>query len=363
MLKLVFSNLLQRPTRTCISILAVALGVALLLVSLGLSHGQLADTAERTKGMGGDFILQPSDASLLFALNSGSLPVKLQGVIEKVEGISAATPVLAKFLGDKFHLVFGIDKKSFLRVNSNLRFVDGEIFQVPQQAIVDTVYAKQWKLGVGDQLELLGHEFTVAGIFRAGTGARVFLPLATMQELNGTPGKATMFFVRAAEGTLPESALASLKETFNNYKITESAALQEIMMDTTPVFKQFVTAMVIISVVISFLIVLLAMYSTIIERTREIGILKSLGASKSYIIQLILKESLLICAAGIALGFLLTFVAIQLILAAFPALPVIITGFWRVAAAVMALLGGTLGALYPAVKAAQMDPVKALGYE
>ncbi len=53
MLKLVFSNLVQRPTRTCISVLAVALAVALLLVSLGLSYGQLADTAERTKGMGG----------------------------------------------------------------------------------------------------------------------------------------------------------------------------------------------------------------------------------------------------------------------------------------------------------------------
>ena len=125
MQKLVFSNLIQRPTRTVISVIAVALGVALLLVSLGLSYGQLADTAERTKGMGGDFILQPSDASLLFALNSGSLSTRLMSVIEKVEGIRSATPVLAKFLGDKFHLVFGIDKESFLKVNTNLRFVNG----------------------------------------------------------------------------------------------------------------------------------------------------------------------------------------------------------------------------------------------
>ena len=363
MQKLVFSNLIQRPTRTAISVIAVALGVALLLVSLGLSYGQLADTAERTKGMGGDFILQPSDASLLFALNSGSLPVKLKGVIEKVKGIRSATPVLAKFLGDKFHLVFGIDKESFLQVNTNLRFVDGEIFQIPEQAIIDTVYARQWKLSVGDPLELLGHEFVVSGIFRAGTGARVLLPLATLQELNGTPGKATMFFVRAKDELLPGNALASLKAKFKNYKITESAALQELMMDNTPVFKQFITAMVVISVVISFLIILLAMYSTIIERTRDIGILKSLGASKTYIVQLILRESLLICTAGVVLGFILTYIAIQLVLMAFPNLPVIITGFWRILAALMALLGGSFGALYPALKASQMDPVKALGYE
>jgi putative ABC transport system permease protein len=363
MQKLVFSNLIHRPTRTVISVIAVALGVALLLVSLGLSYGQLADTAERTKGMGGDFILQPSDASLLFALNSGSLPVKLKGVIEKVKGIRSATPVLAKFLGDKFHLVFGIDKESFLRVNTNLRFVDGEIFQLPEQAIIDTVYARQWKLSVGDPLELLGHEFVVSGIFRAGTGARVLLPLVTLQELNGTPGKATMFFVRAKDEFLAGNALASLKAKFKNYKITESAALQELMMDNTPVFKQFITAMVVISVVISFLIILLAMYSTIIERTRDIGILKSLGASKTYIVQLILSESLLICTAGVVLGFILTYIAIQLVLMAFPNLPVIITGFWRIIAALMALLGGSFGALYPALKASQMDPVKALGYE
>ena len=361
--KLVFSNLIQRPARTVISVIAVALGVALLLVSLGLSYGQLADTAERTKGMGGDFILQPSDASLLFALNSGSLPVRLRGVIEKVEGIRSATPVLAKFLGDKFHLVFGIDKESFLRVNTNLRFTDGEIFQVPEQAIIDTVYARQWRLSVGDPLELLGHEFVVSGIFRAGTGARVLLPLATLQELNGTPGKATMFFVRAKDKLSSGDALASLKAKFKNYKITESAALQELMMDNTPVFKQFITTMVVISVVISFLIILLAMYSSIIERTRDIGILKSLGASKAYIVQLILRESLLICAAGVVLGFILTYIAIQLVSAAFPNLPVIITGFWRITAALMALLGGSFGALYPAIKASQMDPVKALGYE
>ena len=363
MQKLVFSNLIQRPTRTVISVIAVALGVALLLVSLGLSYGQLADTAERTKGMGGDFILQPSDASLLFALNSGSLSTRLRSVIEKVEGIRSATPVLAKFLGDKFHLVFGIDKESFLKVNTNLRFVDGGIFQIPEQAIIDTVYARQWKLSVGDPLELLGHEFVVSGIFRAGTGARVLLPLATLQELNGTPGKATMFFVRAKDELSSGNALASLKAKFKNYKITESAALQELMMDNTPVFKQFITAMVVISVVISFLIILLAMYSTIIERTRDIGILKSLGASKTYIVQLILRESLLICTAGVVLGFILTYIAIQLVLAAFPNLPVIITGFWRIIAALMALLGGSFGALYPAIKASQMDPVKALGYE
>ena len=105
------------------------------------------------------------------------------------------------------------------------------------------------------------------------------------------------------------------------------------------------------------------MYSTITERTREIGILKSLGASKSYIVQMILKESILICILGIILGYILTFISIRLIILAFPTMPVDIPGYWYIVAILMALIGGVLGAAYPSVKAAQLDPVRALGYE
>ncbi len=363
MFKLILQNLRQRPTRALVSVVAVALGVVLLLVSLGLSYGQLMDTAQRTKGIGGDFILQPSDASLFFALNSGNLPVKVKRVIEEVEGVGAVTPILAKFLGDKFHLIFGIDPESFSGVNQDLSFVAGKRFSGPREVIIDTIYANSKQLSVGDPIQLLGHQFTVAGVFRQGTGARVLLPLNTLQELNGTPEKATMFFIRAKEGRSLEQVYDALQGRFENYRITKAADLQAMIMDSTPVFKQFVSAMVFISVTISFLIILLAMYSTITERTREIGILKALGASRTYIIQLILNESLLICVAGVVLGFGLTYVAIQAIFAVFPSIPVTITLFWRVASAVVALAGGLLGALYPAIKASQMDPVRALGYE
>ena len=364
MVKLIVSNLLQRPTRTCVSVLVVALGVSLLLVSLGLSYGQLIDQAERAKGVGGDFILQSSEASLMLGLNSGTLPVKLQRVIEEVDGVESTTPVLTKFLGEKFQLLFGVDRRSFLPVSSSFKIVDGRLFESPREVMVDTIYANRWKLDVGDRLEVLGSEFTVSGIFRAGVGARVFLPLRTLQELNGTPGKVTMFFIQAEDGVgALDRVYAALQEKFSNYKVTRSEEIQEIMMDTAPGFKQFVNVMACLTISISFLIILLATYTTIMERTREIGILKSLGASKLYIVRLILRESFVICATGVGLGFLMTFITIEFIGSAFPTLPVTITTFWRVTTAAIAVGSGTLGALYPAVKAARMDPVRALGYE
>ncbi len=343
--------------------LAISVGVVLILVSVGLTYGQLTDSAERTRKVGGDFIVQPPDASLFFALNSGTLSVKIKKVIEDIEGIDAAAPVLAKFLSDKFHLVFGIEKESFEQVNTSLDFVAGRLFDRPDEVVIDTVYSRSRNLSVGDKLEILSREFVVSGIFEQGTAARVLMPLATLQEMNGTPNKVTMFFARVADGVDVDGAFKRLMGRMPHYKITKTAEIQAIMTASTPVFKEFLMAIVFISVVISFLIILLAMYSTITERTREIGILKSLGASKAYIIQLILKESMLICALGVVLGFFLTFIAIKLILVTFPTMPVYIPVYWRVVAAGLALAGGALGALYPAIKAAHLDPVRALGYE
>lgn len=362
MFKLIISNLVQRMTRTVVSVLAVALGVALILVSVGLSYGQLNDFSARTRRLG-DVMVQPSDGSLMAAINSGTVPVRIGEKIAEVEGVAAVTPVLTKFLGEEFHLVNGIEKRSFQNVSRSFRIVAGQLFGDLDEIIVDTLYSESKELGLGDQLELLGTSFRVCGIFEAGVGARVMMPLQTLQSLNGTPGKATMFFVRATDETTDLVVAERLKERFKGYKITRTADLPNLMTSTTPIVKPFVTAMVALSALISFLMILLAMYSTIMERTREIGILKSLGASKGFIIILILKESLVICGIGVGAGFLLTWLTIHVIVSAAPNLPVDISGSWRLAAALMAILGGMLGALYPALKAARLDPIKALGYE
>jgi putative ABC transport system permease protein len=362
MFKLICSNLIHRPTRTGVSVIAVSLGVLLILVTVGLAYGQLNDYAARTQRIGGDFMIQPPGSSMLFALNSGTVPVRIGQVIRQVEGVEEATPVLAKFFAGGFKLVYGIDRESFQRVNHTLRLTSGRYFEHPHEVIIDTNQARSTDMGVGDEMELWGTTFRVAGIYQEGTGARVMMPLATLQEVNGTPDKATTFFVRVKPQSSVDEVYLRLKERFKGYTIDRTSDLQEIMT-ALPGFKPFLTAVVSISVAISFLIILLSMYSTITERTREIGILKSLGASRSYIVQLILKESVVICFGGVLLGFALAALAIKLLLMAFPTLPIDITWNWQLAAALMALGGGVLGALYPALKAAQLDPVKALGYE
>ncbi|HSR51814.1 MAG TPA: FtsX-like permease family protein [Acidobacteriota bacterium] len=360
MLKLISANLKERPTRTIVSVLAVALGVALVLISVGLANGQLTEHAMRLQRIGADLLLQPPNSSHILAISSAALDERLLTLAQEVEGVADVSPVLV--MTDRFKQIFGMERQ-FVEFSPNMEFVQGRMFQAPYETVVDTIYAENNHVALGQMHELLAHEFRIVGIYKAGTAVRVMIPLETAQELNGSPGKCSVFFIRAAADVPLETLESRLMERFKGFTIMRSAELQEIWIENTPAVKPFMMAITSIAVVVSFLVILLSMYSTITERTREIGILRSLGASKGYIVQLILKESLLICLIGVVVGFALNVVGLYLVGRAFPTLPVDTPFWWRVGAPVMAVLGGTVGSIYPAIKAARLDPVKALGYE
>jgi putative ABC transport system permease protein len=105
------------------------------------------------------------------------------------------------------------------------------------------------------------------------------------------------------------------------------------------------------------------MYTTIMERTREIGILRSLGASKGFIVSMIMKESIFICLIGVAIGIMGSLLIRNSAKALFPTLQFLIGGRWLVYAAISAVVSGIVGSLHPALKAASQDPVEAFAYE
>ena len=135
------------------------------------------------------------------------------------------------------------------------------------------------------------------------------------------------------------------------------------MQDNATGLKQFKEALTGMAVVISFLVVLLAMYTTIIERTREIGILRAIGASQTKVVQLVINESALICLAGVIVGIALALSGRWLLPHVFPTLTVQLTQEWALIASALGLAGGLLGSFYPAIKAARMDPIQALNFE
>ncbi len=360
MLKLIFSNLKERPTRTMVSVVAVGLGVALVLICVGLANGQLVDHASRVEKVGGHLMLQPPNSSHLLVMSSASMPVKLEQRILEIEGVDQVAPVLVHM--DNFRQIFAV-REDFASFSPHMKFREGRMFRDPYECVADEVFMNTNQLELGKSEDLLAKPFQVSGVYESGTAVRVMVPLQTAQELKGVGEKCSVFFIRLKDLAEIAEVEARLNEVFEGYTITRTSKLQELWTSRTPLYRPFLVTIVSIAVVVSFLIILLSMYSTITERTREIGILRSMGASKSYVIQLILRESLVVCCLGVALGFGLNVLGLYLVKLAFPQLPVETPMMWRIAAPSMAVLGGTVGSLYPAVKAARLDPVKALGYE
>jgi putative ABC transport system permease protein len=361
---MVTANMRSRPARTFISILSVAIGVILMLIIGGMVSGTLNEYLSRTISVGADFMLQPGGASVFYALNSATLPAKIASKIKEVPGVGAVTPILANFTMSGFNLIFGIDLSSYDEFPGRLQIIAGRDSLADDEVIVAENYAQQHNLRPGMPLTILNHQYTVSGICHPEAVVRVFVPLKTLQALNETPDKVTFFFIKAAPGADLRRLEAALDQAFQGYEIRNARSADMLLADTNiSGMRIFQVVVVIVSMLLSFMVVLVAMYTTIFERTREIGILKSLGASRSFIVGMILKETVIICALGVLLGIGMSEIARKAIISIFPMLQISMTFREILTACVLGLLAGSLGALYPAYRAAQMDPVTALAYE
>jgi putative ABC transport system permease protein len=365
--KMVLSNLLHRPIRTAISVLAVAIEVAMVLLIVGLTSGMLNDQAKRVEGVGADVLVQPPNSSYFLAMTSAPMPIKIGDLIaEKVPHVLKVAPALLIFSSsDGLNLIYGINLKSFDAVSGGFVYHSGGPFTGPYDIMVDDWFAKAHHVKVGDSLNFLNHEFHVCAIVEHGKGARLFIPIETAQDLSGAENKSSIFFVKCTDPGYTESVISGIKALLHGYNVQSIREYMSLLTSNDlPPLKAFIAAMVSVAVTIGFLVIFLSMYTTITERTREIGILKSLGASKVYIIELILREAVVICVIGTLAGIAITLLGRRIMVGAFPTLAVEIPSFqWMIWASLLAVGASLVGAFYPAFRAARLDPVDALAYE
>ena len=363
--KLIVSNLAHRPVRSAISIIAIALEVTLILLIVGFSLGTLNDARSRQAGIGADVIVLPPGSANIITFSSNPMPVKIGDMIAKLPHVTVVSPAIIQMsMSGAPQNVYGIDFKTYDALRPST-FLKGGPFQGPDDLLVDDVYIHGKNLGVGSEVALLGRQFRICGIVAHGKGARLYVPLSTMQELNGAPGRATVFYVKADRSGDADTLVNEIKGIphMDSYNVFSMHTWLSMMTpDNVPMLSTFIHIVIGISVTIGIIVIFQAMYAAVMERTREIGILKSLGASKFYIVNVILRETTLLALGGIAVGIAVSYLA-SLAIQKRTTLPVQITAGWLLYAVVIAIIGALAGAIYPAVKAARKDPIDALAYE
>ncbi|MBX3276943.1 MAG: ABC transporter permease [Acidobacteria bacterium] len=364
---LIASNLGHHPGRTAASVIGVAVGVVLVVMTVGLVRGALRDRGQRDANIGVEIMVTGQGQGISIASSDLTLPVELAGKIAAIPGVAAATPVgqNLELKGDNgigIRQIDGIDYASFTAAGK-LRVEQGE--PLPEKgdvAIIDFKYAADKKLKIGDRIEGFDREFTIIGIYAPEAGPRIKVPLKTMQEALGVDGKCSMIYVKCVDAAEQEAIAQRIIADYPDLRIIFTRDLPELYATGYAGFNVFLNIIAGLATVISLLVILLTMYTTVTERTRQIGIMKSLGASRSFIAGVFVREALTISIIGVGAGLVVSLAARAILVGALD---------WRVQiepgyvayAALAGIASGIIGALYPALRAASQDPIDALSYE
>jgi putative ABC transport system permease protein len=366
MLELIIANLTVRPLRTLISVLGVAIGVVLVVLFTGLTEGMSNDMAKRAANWKAEIVFTRPGAMTNDSSNAPLHAAYTERLL-KIEGVQSVVPVI-RYITSNSKSTFGLqqldglDWEPFAAMNE-MALVAGRAPLANNEIVVDERQLIQDNLKLGDTMTLFGNrEYKIVGVYSPPSGARIKLTLAEMQEVLEAPNKCTYILVKIDDGADVNEVAARINEELPGNTVNLTHDLVIDAQDRIPGVKTFLRVLVGLGAFVSTVFVLLSMYTTITERKKEIGILKSLGASSSFIIRSIEGEAFMIGVFGIIAGMAASLVGSLIIQRGYE-LGFEFSAGWIAWAVTIAIAGSLLGALYPAWRASSIDPVEVMANE
>jgi putative ABC transport system permease protein len=412
MLALAWANLMHNKVRTALSALAVGLGIMLMLISNGLAGGSIAEVAERMQSVDAELVILPAQDNIIFT-NGAPFPQLYGKYLERQSDSHGplATAVIPVFFG-QIHMggqqqrLFGVDPAQMPLFLGSRGVLEGHVFErahefarriddpatafPPEDAdeqtwstfladglelVIDDRLRRVGRLDpqtgqrvpyeLGDEIKVMGRQFRIVGVVEAGVAGRVFAPLQTLREIAlAGETKSSMFFVKLRADVDPVGAADQFAAALGSAARVElKSEYGTLLRDSFAQVNMYMSASSGLALVVCFLFILLTMYTIVLERTREIGVLKSLGVTRFGLLRLSIIEALLISLTGVAIGIGIAFAAKWGLTIARPLLTVELPADLLILAVSIGVVGGVLSALYPGYRAARLDPAVALSYE
>jgi putative ABC transport system permease protein len=393
------ANILHRKLRSLLCVLAVGIGIAMMVVMLGLSHGTLNEVADRMESVPAELLVLPRGESAIYmaggAFGEGHERLIAETRVNGERVVERVIPVLwqADSLGGQKQRIYGIDRDDIGAVFGTRTLVAGRMYDeqgvfkraVAERAgpkgaydtdamaadvlrhglelVIDERLARVGGFSVGDEVQALGRTFRIVGIVEGGVVGRVFAPIQVLRHI-ATSGirRSTMFFVRLKDGAAPE-AVAERIEREIGAQVVEKQTYRDLLYESFSQVYVYINIASGLALAVCFIFILLTMYTLVLERTREIGVLRSLGATRWYIVRLAMSEAVLLCTAGTVVGMGLAYVTKQVLERTLPLQTVDLQWRWFVLALLVGVVGGAASSIYPGYRAARLDPAVALSYE
>ena len=362
MLELVFASLRVRPFRTLISVIGVALGVLLVIFFTGLARGMTNDMAKRAANWKAEIVFTRPGGMDTVSSNA-AVNIQYADKLKEIDGVQSTVPVIRYVSPDAkgkwgIRQVDGVEWQPFAEMNG-MHLVEGRAAQANDEVIMDERQLHDENLKIGDTYDLFGDKpYKIVGVFSPPSGARTKMSLTALQDALQTD-KCTYILVKLKDGYDPAAVAAKMNEALPGNKISLTSDLVIDAEERIPGLRTFLRILVALGAFVSTIFVLLSMYTTITERRKEIGILKSLGASTTFIISSIEGEALFVGIMGVCVGLLAAYGASVFIGRQFN-LAFEFSTNWVLTAIAIAIGGSLFGALYPAWRASGIDPVEVM---
>ena len=402
MVPLPLANILHHKVPSALSALGVAIGVCMMITLSGLARGSLGEVADRWEAVDADLIIYPSNWSdNIITISGGGMSDKDAEKIKTLAiGDNAAVEYVVPIylhrisVGGVEHNVVGVRPENLKHLIGEGGITKGRVFD-PENAcanwleekfstpsdkiidiseaelaahgglemVIDSRLARASGLKVGDKVYSAARNFTIVGIVPAGAMVRTFIPLATAEHLfYGGMGRFTLLMVKLREGVSIGAAKKAIRKN-KHLKAMSVGEYRAMLESRFGIIYPFVDTVNAITLIVAFLFILVTLFTMVIQRRREIAILRSMGASRRFILREVLAESLILTTIGAAVGIALSPAAGAGIEAVKPLLTVQLTAKWMLIAAAAAIVGGTLAAIYPAWRAMNVDVAETLSLE
>ncbi len=372
-------NLKRRKLRTSLLIFGLGLAVAIEVALTGLTKSLEVDFSKKLDEYGANILILPRTSELL--LDYGGIPVsgvpfgdeKLSVAdihkikkIKNSENISIVAPQLLRVAEINKHkvIVSGIDFKSELRLKRWWKFF-GTVPNKPDEALIGSSAAQALGVKVPDSIEINNTPFKVSGELTE-TGSQddklIFISLPVAQKLFGSGDEVSLIEISALCYNCPiDEIVRQTQEKLPNAKVTALRQTIESKMDVMHRVQHFSIILSGTVVLFAALMIFANMMSSVGEREREIGIFRAVGFKRKHVVFILVFESLIVSLSAGIFGYLMG------LSGAFLAQPLMglqgLQGFgieMLFASLALAIVVGVSAAIYPAYKAARLEPTVAL---
>jgi len=372
-LKMILKDFTTRRARTLLTVLGVAIGIAT-MVTLGSISGGTALQLQQSFSEMADFMVSPSKG---FAMGNRMDEFYLE-YIRMYPEVRAASAYLGgmMFVDGEISLVVGAEEEIFSVISVE---VDrGRLLNWSnKEMILGFAAARELGVDVGSEVTLSsgsgrdGETFSVVGILqRTGSffDSYVFIPLDYMQDMTGYYGQVSFVLVELTSPGLADSFKERVESSLPGLEVMSPASLMKSIDKILSFVNGVLFAISGVSLLVGGTSVAATMMTSVVERTREIGILKALGATRMRILGIFLLQSFLLCLFGGVLGIYLSLSITPIIEkkvseAAGFTFQAIFSPKLVLGALMLSELIGFISGILPAWSAAKVQPVEALRYE